>query len=67
MVKEILISLDSNMRVKLSLTLIPPVTLRNILNNMTSYFPDGYNLCAGLQQNNIILIYKFVDISVLRD
>ena len=34
---------------------------------MTSYFPDGYTLCATLQQNNINLFYEFMDISVLAD
>ena len=42
MVKEVLISLDSTMTGKLSMNLIPPVMLRNILKNVTSYFPDGY-------------------------
>jgi hypothetical protein len=38
MVKEALISLDSTMTGKLSMNLIPPVMLRNILKNVTSYF-----------------------------
>lgn len=67
MVKEVLISLDSTMTGKLSMNLIPPVMLRNILKNVTSYFPDGYTLCVSLQRNNINLFYEFMDISVLAD
>jgi hypothetical protein len=52
MVKEVLISLDSNMTGKLPMNLIPSVMLRNILKNVTSYFPDGYN-CV-LVYNRII-------------
>jgi hypothetical protein len=65
MVKKVLISLDSTMTGKLSMNLIPPAMLRNILKNVTSYFPDGYTLCASLQQNNINLSYEFMDISVV--
>jgi len=50
---------------KLSMNIIPPVMLRNILKNVTSYFQDGYTLCVSLQQNNINLFYEFMDISVL--
>jgi len=42
--KEVLISLDSTMTGKLSMNFIPPVLLKNILKNVTSYFPDGYTL-----------------------
>jgi hypothetical protein len=45
MVKEVLISLDSTMTGKLSMNLIPPVMIRNIPRNVSSYFPDGYTLC----------------------
>ena len=67
LVKMVLISLDSTMTGKLSMNLIPPVMLRNIFKNVTSYFPDGYTLCVGLQQNNISLFYEFMDISVFAD
>ena len=67
LVKEVLISLDSTIIGKLSMNLISPVMLRNILKNVTSYFPDGYTLCVSLQRNNINLFYEFVDISVLTD
>jgi hypothetical protein len=66
MVKEVLNSLDSTMTGKLSMNLIPPMVLRNILKNVTSYFPDGYTLCVNLQQNNVHL-YEIIDISVLAD
>jgi len=66
-VKEVLISLDSTMKGKLSVNLIPPAMLRNMLKNVTSYFPCGYTLCVSLQQNNINLFYEFLDISVLAD
>jgi hypothetical protein len=46
---------------KLSTNFILPVMLRNILKNVTFYFPDGYTLCASLQQNNINLFYEFMD------
>ena len=52
---------------KLSMNLIPPVMLRNIVKNVTSYFPDSYTLCVNLQQNNINLLYEFMDIAVLAD
>jgi hypothetical protein len=55
-----LISLDSTMIGKLSMNLIPAIMLRNILKNMTSYFPDGYSLYVRLQQNNINLFYDFL-------
>jgi hypothetical protein len=66
-VKEVLICLDSTMTGKLSINLIPPVVLRNILKNVTSYFPDGYNLRVSLQQNNMNLFYEFIDIFVFAD
>ena len=65
LVKRVLISLDSTMRGKLSVNMISPTVLRNILKNVTSYFPDGYTLCISLQQNNINLLYEFMDIFVL--
>jgi len=49
------------------MNLIPPVMLRNIFKNVTSYFPDGYTLCVSLQQNNINLFYEFMDILVFAD
>jgi len=64
---EALISFYSTMTGKLSMNLIPPVMIRNILKNVTSYFPDGYTLCVSLQQNSINLFYEFMDISVLAD
>jgi hypothetical protein len=66
-VKEVLISLDNTMTGRLSMNLIPPVMLRNILKNVTTYFPDGYTICVSLQQNNINLFYEFMAISVLAD
>ena len=67
MIKEVLISLDSTMTGKLSMNLITPVMLRNILKNVTSYLMNGYTLCVSLQQNNINLFYEFMGISVLAD
>jgi hypothetical protein len=67
MVKEVLISLDSTMTGKLSMNLIPRVMLKNILKNVTFYFPDGYIICFSLQQNNINLFYEFMDVSVFAD
>jgi len=52
---------------KLSVNLIQPVMLRNILKNVTSYFPDSYTVYVSLQQNNINLFYEFMDISVLTE
>jgi hypothetical protein len=63
----VLIYLDSTMKGKLSVNFIPPTMLRNILKNVTSYFPDSYTLCVSLQQNNINLFYEFMDISILAD
>jgi len=54
-VKEVLISLDNTMRGRLSVNLISPTRLRNILKNVTSYFPYCYTSCVSLQQNNINL------------
>ena len=67
MVKVVLISFDSNMTRKFSMNLIPPVMLRNILKNVTSYFSGGYTLCVSLQHNNINLFYEFMDIFVFAD
>ena len=52
LVKEVLISWDSTMTGKLSMNLIPPVMVRNILKNVSSYFPDGYTLYVSLQQEH---------------
>jgi hypothetical protein len=52
MVKEVLISFESIMIGKLSINLISPIMLGYILKNVKSYFPDGYTLCASLQQND---------------
>jgi hypothetical protein len=41
--------------------------LRNILKNVTFYFPDGYTLCVNLQEDNINLFYEFMDIFVFAD
>ena len=67
MVKQDLISLDRTMTGKLSVYLIPPLMLKNILMNVTSYFSDCYTLCVNLQQNNIKLFYEFMDIFLLAD
>jgi hypothetical protein len=42
MVKKNMIYLNSTITGKLSMNLIPPVTLRNNFKNVTTYFPDGY-------------------------
>ena len=39
--------------------------LRNILKNITSYFPNAFTLCVSLQQNNLNLFYEFMVIAVL--
>ena len=59
--------MDSTMAGKFSMNLIPPVMLRIILKNLTSYFPDGYTLYVSLQQKIINLFYEFMDIAVLAD
>lgn len=59
--------MDSTMTGKLSMNSIQSVMLRNVFKNVTSYFRDGYTLCASLQQNYINLFFTFMDISFLAD
>jgi hypothetical protein len=66
-VREMLSSLDVTMTGKLSMNLIPPTVLKNIMKNVTSYFPDGYTLCVSLKQDTFYKLYEFLDISVLVD
>jgi hypothetical protein len=69
MVKNNMISLNSTITGKLSMNLIPPVTLRNILKNVTSYFPYGYTymlVCNRTVSTCSMNVWMFLRLLIIR-
>jgi len=58
-------SLQFALRGKLSIELMKPFALQNILRNVSLHLPEGYGLVAGTNINNIHLYYLLVKFSVL--
>jgi len=50
---------------KLSVNLINPTTLHNILRNVSLQLPEGYELIAGTRAENIHLYYILITVTVL--
>jgi len=50
---------------KLSIELVKPFAFQNILRNVSLHLPEGYELVAGTNINNIHLYYELVKVSVL--
>jgi hypothetical protein len=50
---------------KLSIELVNPSVFQNMLRNVSLHLPEGYELVAGTNINNIHLYYELVKVSVL--
>jgi hypothetical protein len=50
---------------KLPLSQITPTTLHNILRNVSLHLPEGYQIIAGTQLQNIYLYYDLITVSVI--
>jgi len=51
---------------KLSINLFNPITLHNILKNISLHLPENYELTAGKRIKNIFLYYELIKIGALR-
>jgi hypothetical protein len=52
---------------KLPVKLISPITLQNILRNVTLTLPEGHELVVGTNVENIHLYYDLVEVAVMAD
>jgi hypothetical protein len=50
---------------KLSVNLLKPSTLCNILRNVSLHLPEGYELVAGPRAENVHLCYELVKVAVI--
>ena len=57
-------AIQSAMHGSLSVSLINPTVLLNILKNVSLQLPSGYKLIAGILAENIHLYYELVKVSV---
>jgi len=57
-------TIQSAIHSSLSISLINPTVLLNILKNISLTLPSGYELLAGIRGENIHLYYKLVKVSV---
>ena len=57
-------AIESAMHGSLSISLINPTVLLNILTNVSLQLPSGYELIAGIRAENINLYYELVKVSV---
>ena len=52
---------------KLPINLLNPVTLHNILKNVSSHLPEGYELIAGNKIENVYLYYELIKVAIFGD
>jgi len=52
---------------KLSLNLLNPTTMYNILRNVSLHLPEFYELVAGTRAENVHLYYELVKVAVIGD
>jgi hypothetical protein len=57
-IRQLQNGIENYLNGRLSLSLISPETLLDILKNVTFYLPDGYNLFTNLNKNDIHLYYE---------
>ena len=50
---------------KLRMNLINPTTLQNILRNVSTHLPEGYELIASPRSDNIYLYYELVSVALI--
>ena len=61
---ELSSALQSAIQGRLSISLITPTTLLNMLKNVSLQLPDGYELIAGIRAENVHLYYELVKVSI---
>jgi len=64
-IDELFAAIQHAIQGKLSVNLINPTTLRNILQNISLHLPEGYELIAGTRAENIHLYYNLFTVTVL--
>jgi hypothetical protein len=64
-VKELVHGVEQSLTGRLSLSLISPDVLLEILRNITFFLPDGYNLISGLHRNNMYYYYEYSSIALM--
>ena len=52
---------------KLPINLFNPITLHNILKNISLHLPENYELTAGKRIENIHLYYELIKVLILGD
>ena len=57
-------AIKSAIQGRLSISLITPTILLNILKNVSLQLPDGYELIAGIQAENVHLYYELAKVSI---
>jgi hypothetical protein len=66
-VDELFAAIQHAIQGNLSVNLINPTTLHNILQNVCLHLPEGYELIAGIRAENIHLYYSLIIAAVLRN
>ena len=61
---ELTNAIQSAVQGSLSVSLVNPIVLLNILKNVSLQLPSGYELIAGIQAENINLYNELVNVSV---
>jgi hypothetical protein len=62
-VSDLLGTVQSVLQGKLPITLIHPVTLQNMLRNISLNLPPGYDLIAGITADNIYSCYELTTVT----
>jgi hypothetical protein len=64
-VDELFAAIQHVIQGKLSVNLINPTTLHDILRNVSLHLPEGYELISGTRAENIHLYYNLITVTVL--
>jgi len=64
-VDELFAAIQHAIQGKLSVNLINPTTLHNIMQNVSLHLPEGYELITGTRAENIYLYYSLITITLL--
>jgi len=64
-VSDLISAVQSVLQGKLPMNLINPTILQNILRNISTHLPEGYELLASHRSDNIYLYYELVSVALI--
>jgi len=64
-VDELFNIIQCAMHGRLSIKLVNPTVLQNIMRNVTLHLPEGFELIAGTSMENILLYYELTTVSIV--